>query len=69
MRVNLKEDYAARVSAQLASLEVGSNVTVQGTFQFDRIWLNDAVFVDERSGEILSGQKIVDQNHLQHNHP
>jgi hypothetical protein len=69
MRVNLKKDYAAHVGTELASLEVGSVVTVQGTFQFDRIWLTDAVFVDERSGEVLLGQKSIDQDHVAHGQP
>jgi hypothetical protein len=61
MRVNLKDEYAQKMTTELASLEVGSTVTVQGTFIFDRNWLNDAVFVDKRTGQVLSSQRMVDQ--------
>jgi hypothetical protein len=56
MTINLNGPYAVRVKAGLVSLEKGAAVTVQGKFVFDRLWLNDAVFVDKAGRTLFSDE-------------
>jgi hypothetical protein len=58
LTINLNGPYAGRVKAGLVSLEKGAAVTVQGRFVYDRMWLNDAVFVDKATGRTLFSDEL-----------
>jgi hypothetical protein len=47
----LNPAYARRIHEQLANVERGQEVTMQGSFQFDKMWLEDATFVERSSGK------------------
>ncbi len=59
MGVNLASGYALRISQGLAALERGSLVTVQGKFNYERMILTDAMFVDQVSGRTLYADDLL----------
>ncbi len=58
MTVNFNPAYASKSRAGLTSLERGLEVTVQGKFVYERTSLTDAVFVDRKTGKVLSSAEI-----------
>jgi hypothetical protein len=59
MGVNLSAGYALRVAQGLAALERGALVTVQGKFNYERMILVDATFVDQVSGRTLYSDDLL----------
>jgi hypothetical protein len=59
MTVNLSSGYALRISQGLAALERGAVVTVQGKFNYERMILTDAMFVDPVSGRTLYSDDLL----------
>lgn len=53
MSANLDPAYAIRVQEGLAALEKGATVTMQGKFAYDRMGLDESVFVDKATGATL----------------
>ena len=58
MSVNLSTAYAARIHVGLAELQKGITVTVQGKFAYERMGLDESVFVDTVTGKALSDAEI-----------
>ena len=56
--VYFNKTYATQIKEGLASLEPGVAVTVQGKFIFERTQLDEAVFVERKSGRTLSSEEI-----------
>ena len=59
MTVKLVPGYALRVRNGLALLEKAATVTVQGKFEYERMGINDAVFVDPETGKALYSDKLA----------
>ena len=58
MSVNLNSAYAAKIQVGLAELQKGITVTVQGKFAYERMGLDESVFVDKGTGKTLSDAEI-----------
>ena len=58
MSVNLNSAYAAKIQVGLAELQKGITVTVQGKFTYERMGLDESVFVDKDTGKTLSDAEI-----------
>ena len=56
--VNLSSAYAAKIQEGLAELEKGLTVTMQGKFAYDRMSLDESVFVDKATGKTLLDPEI-----------
>ena len=56
--VNLSSAYAAKIQEGLAELEKGLTVTMQGKFAYDRMSLDESVFVDKATGKTLFDPEI-----------
>jgi len=59
MTVNLAAGYALRIRDGLAALERRSVVTVQGKFNYERMILTEAVFVDQAGGRTLYADDLL----------
>lgn len=59
MGAHLSPGYAQRIQAGLAALERGTVVTVQGKFNYERMILVDAMFVDQTGGRILYSDDLL----------
>ncbi len=58
MSVNLSSAYAAKIQEGLAELQKGITVTVQGKFAYERMGLDESVFVNKDTGKTLSDAEI-----------
>lgn len=58
MSVNLNSAYAAKIQEGMAELQKGITVTVQGKFAYERMGLDESVFVDKDSGKTLSDAEM-----------
>ena len=59
LSVSLESTHATKMQEGLASLETGAPVTVQGKFAFDRMGLDDSLFVDKATGRTLSADEVL----------
>lgn len=59
MNVHLADGYALRIRDGLAALERGTVVTVQGKFNYERMILTEASFVDQAGGRILYSDDLL----------
>lgn len=57
--VQLDEPYLKDIGEGLLELEKGALVTVQGRFVFDKMWLQDAGFVDRKTGKRLLSKELM----------
>ena len=57
--VKLMPGYAGRVRNGLALLEKGATVSVQGKFAYERMGIDDAVFVDPETGKTLYSDNLA----------
>jgi acylphosphatase len=55
----LEESYIRQIETGLVSLKKGATVTVQGRFLFDKMWLENAVFVDRGTGKRLVSEDLA----------
>lgn len=58
MSANLNGGYAAKIAEGLGELQKGIVVTMQGKFAYERMVLDDSVFVDKTTGKALSDAEI-----------
>lgn len=58
--IQLDDAYIKQILDGLASLQKGAQVTVQGRFLFEKMWLDSAVFVDRKTGKLLLSKDLVD---------
>lgn len=59
MGVNISPGYALRIDKGLAALERGTIVTVQGRFNYERMILTEAMFVDQVGGRTLYSDDLL----------
>jgi hypothetical protein len=59
MTIKLMPGYAGRVRNGLALLEKGATVSVQGKFVYERMGIEDAVFVDPKTGRTLYTENLA----------
>lgn len=59
MGVHLASGYALRIRDGLSALERGSTVTVQGRFNYERMILSEAMFVEQVSGRALYSDDLL----------
>jgi hypothetical protein len=59
MTINLMPGYAVRVRGGLALLEKGATVFVQGRFAYERMGVDDAVFVNPETGKTLYSDNLA----------
>jgi hypothetical protein len=59
MTVQLVPGYAVRIRNGLALLEKGATVTVQGKFEYERMGIDDAVFVNPETGKALYSDNLA----------
>jgi hypothetical protein len=59
MTVHLSSGYALRIAQGLAALERGAAVTVQGRFNYERMILNEAIFVEQSTGRTLYSDDLL----------
>lgn len=57
--VHLAPGYSVRIRDGLAALERGTVVTVQGRFNYERMILTDAMFVEQVSGRTLFSDDLL----------
>ena len=58
MSVNLSSAYAAKIQDGLAELEKGLTVTMQGKLAYERMGLDESVFVDKATGKTLFDAEV-----------
>jgi hypothetical protein len=57
--VQLDDDFLKQNFDTLASLQKGTELTVQGRFLFDKMWLDSAMFVDRKTGKPLTSKDLT----------
>jgi hypothetical protein len=55
----LDDDFLKQNFETLAALQKGIELTVQGRFLFDKMWLENAIFVDRKSGKPLTNKDLT----------
>lgn len=55
----LDDDFLKQNFETLASLQKGLELTVQGRFLFDKMWLENAIFVDRKTGKPLTNKDLT----------
>ena len=58
MNVNLNGAYAAKIAEGLGELQKGTELTMQGKFAYERMVLDDSVFVNKETGKTLTDPEI-----------
>ena len=55
----LDDAYIKQVMEGLAALQKGLEVTVQGRFLCDKMWLQDAAIIDRKTGKRLAAKELM----------
>ena len=63
------DNFLTQNAEGLASLKKGATVTVQGRFAFDKMRLEGAVFVDRKSGKLLSSKDLISLSEVEGGEP
>ena len=59
LNAHLENTHASKLQDALASFEKGAAVTLQGKFAFDRMGLDDAIFVNKATGATLTPAEVL----------